>query len=438
MFFIFMQGASVTVSPYSTPVWKRPAGTPILHTPVEPGEEVDLAIVGGGILGLTTALYAARQGLSVRVLDQRAIGAGASGLNGGQVIPGLKYDPDWLIGHFGAAKGEALVRFAETTADRVFDLIRDENLAVPTVRNGWIQAAHTETALRAAENRARQWEARKANAALLSAAEIAHLTGTHGYVGGWLDRRAGTIDPLSYTLELARIATAAGVRIAEQHGVTRLRQIGNSHELTLGTGGTVRAKRVLLATNAYSDGLVPGLAATLIPLHSFQIATAPLTEAQKAAILPSGQAVSDSRRILVYYRKSPNGRLVLGGRGHMSEPRSPDDWKHLYHALVRLYPALAGIPIDYRWFGRVAVTPDHLPHLHAPAPGILTAVGCQGRGVALMTALGRHFAEYLTSGAPEALPFPITPIRPIPFHQFRKVGVAAAITWYRFLDVMER
>ena len=163
----------MNVSAFSTPVWLRPETSASLHEPLLSGEQVDLAIVGGGIMGLSAALRAARLGFSVRVVDAKSIGEGASGLNGGQVIPGLKYDPEWLLEHFGAGHGEALIRFAASTADAVFDLIRDETLAVPFVRNGWIQAAHTETALRAAENRDRQWRARGADVRLLDAAEIA-------------------------------------------------------------------------------------------------------------------------------------------------------------------------------------------------------------------------------------------------------------------------
>src|SRR5262245_17386315 len=111
------------------------------------GEDTDVAIVGGGILGLSSALHAARSGLSVHVVEARNLGEGASGLNGGQVIPGLKYDPQTLLELFGEARGEALIDFAASTADKVFDLIRDGKLDVPHSRNGWIQAAHTETAL---------------------------------------------------------------------------------------------------------------------------------------------------------------------------------------------------------------------------------------------------------------------------------------------------
>lgn len=431
----------MSYSRFSDPIWKRPsfaAGTRGFGRPFEQNETVDVVIVGGGFLGLSTALSAARKNLSVRVLEAGVIGERASGLNGGQVIPGLKYDPEWLLAHFGARRGKALVDFAATTADRVFDMIQTEKLAVPHLRNGWIQAAHTEKALASARERDRQWQAQGADVKLLDAAEIAALTGTNNYVGGWWDRRAGIIDPLSFLSELGRIAEIAGVRIAENSRVAALRKVSGLWEAKTDVGRTIKARFAVVATNAYADGLIPGFAQTLVPLHSFQIATAPLPEDLQATILPQGQAVSDSRRILVYYRKTADGRLVLGGRGRMALPRSEGDWKHLHHAMLRLYPQLADVSIEKRWFGRVALTPDHLPHIHEPEPGLLIAAGCQGRGVGLMTALGPRLVNYIESGDPEALPLPISPIRTIPFHAFRQIGVAATIGWYRFLDALER
>ncbi|RVD44010.1 MAG: FAD-binding oxidoreductase [Mesorhizobium sp.] len=422
---------------FSDPIWQKPK-TVFALQPQTPAGPIDAVIVGGGIMGLSTALHAARQDLAVQVLEAGAIGEGASGLNGGQVIPGLKYDPEWLVEHFGKERGEALVNFAASTADAVFDLIRDEKLAVPFTRNGWIQAAHTETALTAAANRDRQWRARGADVELLSQAEIAAMTGAQGYLGGWLDRRAGVVDPLAYTVELARVTAAAGVGIAERQKVVKLAKDASLWRISTESGAEVRARAVVLATNAYTDGVLPGLARTIVPLHSFQIATAPLPADVGAGILPGGQAVSDSRRILVYYRRSADGRLVLGGRGRMALPSSAADWAHLERALIRLYPALAGVAIEKRWFGRVAMTPDHLPHIHEPEKGLLAVVGCQGRGVGLMSALGKRMASYLASGDARQLPFPLSPIRPIPFHAFRQVGVAATIAWYRMLDALER
>lgn len=425
--------AGVGLSAWMAPHLAAPAADPLAD-----GETCDLAIVGGGLLGLSTALHAARRGLSVRVIEARGLGQGASGLNGGQVIPGLKFDPEWLVGHFGEETGEALISFVSSTADVVFDLIRTEGLDVPSRRGGWIFAAHTATALEAAANRHRQWSARGADADLLDAAAIGRLTGAAGYRGGWLDRRAGVVQPLALAFELARIARAAGARIATGTRVTRLARQAGSWRVQTASGATVKAAKVLVATNAYSDGLVPGLAQSLVWLNSFQIATPPLPDGIAAGVLPGGQAVSDSRRILIYYRRSPDGRLIVGGRGGMPTPTRTLDWAHLERAMTRLYPALAGVSIERRWFGRVAVTPDHLPHIHVPEEGLVAVAGCQGRGVGLMTALGPRVAAYFAEGVREALPFPPTPIRPIPFHSFRRVGVAATIAWYRLLDGLER
>ncbi|HET6389240.1 FAD-dependent oxidoreductase [Hyphomicrobium sp.] len=418
--------------------WADPTFAPLASDALKSSEHVDLAIVGGGILGLSSALHAARRGLSVRVLDAAQIGDRASGLNGGQVIPGLKYDPDWLLQHFGQKRGEALVRFASSVADDVFDLIVREKLDVPHQRNGWIQAAHSEAAVRTAEQRAKQWIARGVPAKVLSTAEVTRLTGARGYLGGWLDPRAGAIQPLAYTRELARIAIEAGACIAQNTRVTSIRRTNGAWIVNAVDGRSMSARGVIVATNAYADDLIPGLARTLLPLHSFQIATAPLSKDLLSQILPEDQVVSDSRRILVYFRKGPDGRMLLGGRGSMAEPVSSDAWAHLEHALKRLYPALEGVTIEKRWFGRVALTLDHLPHVHEPEPGLLVAAGCQGRGVGLMTALGPRLVDYFVSKDPDLIPFPLTPIRPIPFHAFRNIGIGAAIAWYRLIDMLER
>lgn len=417
------------------PLWSTLTPQAPVATQLAADEAVDLLVIGGGFQGLSTARHAARRGLAVRVLEANAtLGEGASGLNGGQVIPGLKYDPEYLREHF----GEQAAVFAASTADAVFDLIRDENLPVAHTRTGWIQAAHTETALKLAQERVRQWQTRGADVAFLDSAAIARLTGARGYLGGWTDRRAGVVDPFAFTQALAGLAAKAGAKITTSARVVSLLRRDQRWEARTADGRTVRAAKVVSATNAYSDNLVPGLAQSLVWLHSFQIATQILPPDLAATILPEGQAVSDSRRILVYYRKSPDGRLMLGGRGPMRQPTGPEDWAHLHRAMLRLYPALERAPIEKRWFGRVAMTPDHLPHIHEPGPGLLAVVGCQGRGIGLMTAMGERLADYAISGDRAALPFPVTPLRPIPFHRFRMVGIAAAIGWYRFLDALER
>lgn len=423
---------------FSDSVWNYRHVDRSADQPIEHNEAVDLAVVGAGFQGLSTALHAAELGLRVRVIEASTVGTGASGLNGGQVIPGLKYDPEWLMQHFGKEAGQGVVDFAASTADSVFDLIKRYALQVPYRRNGWIQAAHTQTALQMQAARNRQWVARGADTALLDAQQVAEMIGSRGYLGGWLDRRAGVIDPLALVCEMARVATEKGVHIAEKQRVSSLRRVEDVWLVSTSSGETVKAKSVVVATNAYSDDLVPGLRRSLVPLHSFQIATVPLSVEQSKAILPGEQAVSDSRRILVYYRKTADGRLAVGGRGRQGLPRSADDWRHIERAMLRIFPDLEGVAIDRRWYGRVAVTPDHLPHIHEPEKGLLIAAGCQGRGVGLMTALGACLARYVATLDVRALPLPLSPIRPMPLHAFRQIGIAAAIAWYQLLDGLER
>jgi glycine/D-amino acid oxidase-like deaminating enzyme len=387
------------------PAWADDVISPVASDTLPAREVCDLAIVGGGILGLSAALDASRRGLQVRVLDAARVGDRASGVNGGQVIAGL---------------------------------IEREKLAVPFQRSGWIQAAHSEAALRAADARASLWRSRGVAARTLDERQVARMTGARGYLGGWVDPRGGAVQPLAYVRELARVATEAGVKIAQNTRVSKLERRDSSWNLATADGKQVEAKHVIVATNAYADGLIPGLAQTLLPLHSFQIGTAPLPDSLLQSILPGGQVVSDSRRIVVYYRRGPNNRMLLGGRGSMGEPHDARAWAHLEHALRRLYPALQGVAIEKRWYGRVAMTLDHLPHVHEPERGLIIAAGCQGRGVGLMTALGPRLVDYLTTRDTKTVPLPITPIRPIPLHAFRNVGISAAIAWYRFIDMLDR
>ena len=244
----------------SKSLWHEFGPMGVASGPLRRSESIDLIVVGGGILGLSTALHAAGAGLSIRVVEAGEIGEQASGLNGGQVIPGLKYDPSSLRALFGEARGERIIAFAASTADKVFDLILNLRLDVPQRRSGWIQAAHEPKAARSAETRASEWRQCGADVAVLNGAEITSLTGACGYVGGWIDRRAGIIQPLAYTRELARAAIENGAKIATGTRVTRLLQNIDGWVAETTLGYELRARSVVVATNAYTDNLIPGCA----------------------------------------------------------------------------------------------------------------------------------------------------------------------------------
>lgn len=402
------------------------------------GESVtaDIAVVGAGYAGLSAALHLAEGGASVVVLEATEPGWGGSGRNGGQVIPGLKWDPDELEAMLGPEAGARLVDFAGRTADRVFDLIAKHRIDCHPVRRGWLQPAHTRAALGVVRCRAEQWQKRGAPLTLLDRAATAEHLGTEGYLGAWIDQRAGGIQPLSYARGLARAALAAGAKIHCETPVVALRRNGLRWELQTRVGAVVSAGRVILCTNAYTGDLWRGLRQTVIAANSFQIATAPLSDNIRKSILPHGQVASDTRRLLLYFRLDHTGRFVMGGRGPFRDPQGPEDFARLRHVTERLFPQLGGVAYEFGWAGRVALTRDFLPHLHEPAPGLIATLGCNGRGVGLATSMGMVLADYVLKQDARLLPFSPAPIRPIPFHGLQRFYVAATVAYYRLRDAV--
>lgn len=420
--------------PLSPSLWHATA-VPAPATPaLTQMAETEVAIVGAGYAGLSTALHLAQKGIGVIVLEAREPGWGGSGRNGGQVIPGVKYDPDELEAKFGPEAGAALTEFMGATADNVFRLIAAHRMDLPHLRTGWIQGAHARSGLATASSRAAQWQRRGVDAKVLDRAEIAVHLGNDGYLGGWLDPRGGAIQPLSFARELCRAAQAAGVIVHGETFVDKIERDGAGWKLTTRSGLLVKARKVVVCTNGYTKDLMPEIARTVIAPNSFQIATAPLSDNLRKSILPYGQVTSDTRKLLLYFRLDHQGRLLMGGRGPFREPTSDQDWAQLEGLIDRFYPQLQAMPREYRWCGRVAITRDFLPHLHEPQPGLIVNVGCQGRGIGLETSMGIALAEYCATGRPNALPFPITPIKPIPFHVLQQLYVAATVAWYRLSD----
>ncbi|MBI0331363.1 NAD(P)/FAD-dependent oxidoreductase [Burkholderia plantarii] len=422
-------------NPLPPSLWAATAEPCVDTPPLDASVAVDVAIVGAGYTGLSTALHLAEQGLRVCVIDANEPGWGASGRNGGQVIPGLKYDPDELMRRYGQRDGAALVQMAGGAADTVFDLIERHGIQCNATRAGWIQPTHSSKLLGTLHARARQWELRGAPVELLDRAQISRRLGTSAFVGGWVDLRAGSVHPLSFARGLARAAQQAGTAI---HGGTRAASIERGPagwRIRTARGPLIDAKQILLATNGYTDGLWPRLAQSVIAANSFIVATQPLPDDVGATILPGGEVASDSRRLLLYFRKDAHGRLLMGGRGPFREPRHAADWAHLERAAQLMFPQLKDIGYEYRWAGRIAITRNFLPHVHLPAEGMTIALGYNGRGIAMATTLGKHLAA-LIAGTTRGLPLPPTSIEPVPLHALQRFYISAGVAWYGLLDAL--
>jgi Glycine/D-amino acid oxidases (deaminating) len=392
----------------------------------------DVLVIGGGFQGLSTALHLAEAGVDVVLLEAEQPGFGASGRNGGQVIPGLKDDPDVMDRLW----GEGATEFAGSTADVLFDLVERLGLDCEASRSGWIQAGAKQVHLAGLQSRMRQWEARGAPVAWLDPAAMLRETGSEMFAGGWLDRRAGKVHPLKYARALARAAEAAGAKIFAQTPVVALKRADGKWRATLPSGAVVSAERVVLASNVYTPrSLNRDVKRATVPANSFQIATKPLSPTQLERILPNGVVVSEARRVGTYFRIGPSNRLMFGGRGQFSDPARNEDFLRIVAELNAIFGT--GFDIEYRWFGRVGMTADHRIRVCEPAPGLLLATGFNGRGVALATALGRAFSAHIAQGV--EMPVPVSKsVKTMPFHALHPIYGTLAIHYYRLRDQLDR
>jgi len=424
------------VSPRERSLWHATAESAPALLPLHGMQETEVAIVGAGYTGLATAIALAERGVAVTVLEATEPGAGASGANGGQVIPGLRHLAGDLVAAYGETLGRRLHAYGAGDSDRLFDLVARYGIACDATRSGYVQVADTPVALAEARQRHDAWAALGAPVRWLDAEEARELTGAGGYLGGWMDARGGTVQPLSLARGLARAALRSGVRVHAPARVNAIRPEGRDWRLLTATG-SVRARRVLLATNAMTGDLWPGLAACSMAVWSFQTATAPLAE--ETRVLPGRQAVSDTRRVLRYWRRDAAGRLVVGGKGTIRAPRGPRSFGVPERMRARLYPDLPDVPPEFWWGGRVCVSLDRLPRLFALAEGVFAVMQDNGKGVAWCTGNGAPLADLLTGADPRDLPLPpVTPLRPIPLHPLRSVYAAAGSLWLRARDALDR
>src|SRR5579875_1989992 len=294
----------------------------------------------------------------------------------------------------------------------MFSIVERHRIACHARRSGWIKAAHSEATLKRLGLAAAQRQRMGASIELLDRRRIAELLGatSYSYVGGLLDHRGGSLQPLSYARGLARAAIAQGARI---HGGSNAQSIiqGGKGWRVVTPVGVVRADRVLIATT-------------------------PLDESLRQEILPQGHVMSDTRRLLLYFRLDPAGRLVFGGRGGVLEMGMQQAYAAVKRTMRRMFPMLATVPIEYAWSGHVAITPDAIPHVWQLAPNAFAALGYNGHGVAMATSLGQRLAHFIATQREEELPLPIQPLRPIPLHALRWPAVAAAVQYHRLMDAL--
>ena len=418
------------MQPLPPSLWAATAPAAPDCPPLTGVSETEVAVVGGGFTGLSSALHLAKEGKNVVVLEAVEPGWGASGRNGGQVNPGLKILPQEIESRWGPERGARLVAMASSTCDLVFDLIREYNINCDAVRPGYVQGSVSAPGRKGLEDWVRQWTERGVDTKLLDRGEVGTLLGTEHYESGFLDKRGGNLQPLAYARGLATAAMTAGATIHGASPVQTISRRGASWSLRT-ANGSLNCRHVVLGTNGYTDHLWPGLRRTVVPLASFVAATTPLSDNLLKSILPQRNAVSETTRVGVYYRMDAQGRFVIGGRGNLFDLDQMGDDTHLRRQAVQLFPQLEAVDWEFHWGGYVAMTPAHAPKLMKLDHNVYAGVGYNGRGVAMATMMGKQLALAVMGQDPD---MPISALDPIAFHAFRQVGISYRLVSGQWLD----
>ena len=374
--------------------------------------QVDVAIVGGGFTGLSTALHCVERGLSCHVLEASQIGFGGSGRNVGLVNAAAWLPPQDVRKILGEDDGDRFISHFSRAPDYVFSLIEKYQIQCNATQTGTFHAADGPVGFADLVSRKAEWDRLGEPVDLLSRDEAESYIGSSAFYGALLDRRAGTINPMGYCRGLARVAIAAGALISIGARAKKLQQETGLWRVTTNKG-TLMARHVVLGTNAYTDDLWPGLKYSFTKINYFQLATSPLGDRIKH-ILPQQQGLWDTGKIMFSLRRDDSERLIIGSMGNVMGNQSGGvSHRWAQKKLAHLFPKLGWVDFDEAWQGQIAMTPDHLPHIHKLADNLYSPIGYNGRGITTGTVFGQALADLLTGDSENKLPVPLLTMRKV-------------------------
>ena len=401
---------------------------------LEGDTSADVCVIGAGYTGLSAALHLAQRGYKVAVLEAQKVGWGASGRNGGQVCPGHNKEHSYMQAKVGKKDADALWQLSLDSVQLVKDLVAEHKIpcdlkpgiayvAARPSDVGWIHKSASYM----------QDELGYDGISHLSTEQVQEMLGTDQYYGGKFWKDAAHLHPLNYALGLAKAAKAAGAEIYEDSAV--LDYSGDKEVVVRTAKGNVKARYVLLACNGYLDKLEPRIAGKIMPIKSLMLATEPLSDEMCKRINRDDIAVADSKFAVNYFRLSCDNRLLWGGRETYTGRMPADVGTYVRGTMLRRYPYLKDVKVDFGWGGQLAITMNRQPHFERIKDNIFVAQGYSGHGVALATLGGKLMADAIATSAEQFDVFARFPTPTFPGGTLlRKPGMVAGMLWYAMRD----
>ncbi|WP_420959447.1 NAD(P)/FAD-dependent oxidoreductase [Brucella sp. IR073] len=416
------------ISWYEASVGERPE-----YPALDGSRRADIVIVGGGYTGLSAAYHLAAMGVDVVLLEAARFGDGASGRNGGQLNTGQRTWPEELEREYGFTRARALFDVAEEAKAHLLQFADTHGIDMDYVP-GQMSVVHKPRYLKHYQAHAELMASRfgYSHIRFMDRQETADRLGSERFFGGTYDAGTGHIHPLKLVVGTARAAVKAGAHLFENTRVTGIRSENGLVTVTTGRGDVTAAK-ALIAVNAHGGGLEPVSAAHVMPIRSFIGATVPL--GNDSPVLPGGESVDDSRFVVRYFRRLPDGRLLFGGREAYTADNPRDISSHIRRQIAEIYPDLSNAEITHAWGGSVGITMPRKPFVREVMPNVISIGGYSGHGVMLANFMGRLYAETVAGNRERLKLFEDLNIPPFPGgRSLRAPLLFLAMSWYALVD----
>ena len=418
-----------------TPLWTDQFPRPNnLATSHNPSSDTDIAIIGSGYTGLCAARILRKNGASVTVFERNTIGWGASSRNGGMATPGLKQGIQKIYKMYGSKLAHEFWKASVDAIDLIEEIVDEHSIDCDWQRNGHASLA-TKPSHAPRLKQYGSWLEKKFGHVqnYIPVNQIRDEIGSDAYYGALTDEISGGLHASKYVYGLATTVSNLGVQLCEQTDVLDIEKNDSNYFRLITSKGDVRAKKVIIATNGYTDRLVPRLKPLIFPVGSYIVVTEPLSEDLQNIISPKKRMYYDSKWFLNYFRLTPDGRMLWGGRNDLSTDLDLDDSaKRLTRELYSILPDLRDIPITHTWTGKLGITFDLMPHI-GEKNGIYYAFGYGGHGLSIATYLGTEIG-LLLSGKKDRSPFMEISHQPMFFYKNRPWFIPFAARYFRFLD----
>lgn len=404
------------------------------YAPLDGSRRADCVIIGGGFTGLSAAFHLAKTGADVVLIEAHWLGDGASGRNGGQLGTGQRAWVEELETQLGFSRAKALFDLAEEAKAHLLNFTAQHNFGIDYAP-GQLSVAHKAQLTAGYQTHVDTMGNRFGYPHLtyMDAQETAERLGSTRYHGGVRDTGTGHINPFKLLIGTAKAAANAGAHLHEQTKALLITATGSGKVEVLTDFGTITASNCLIATNAHVDGLESQTTKHIMPIGSFIGATPPL--GADSPILPGGESVDDSRFVVRYFRKSPDGRLLFGGREVYSKASPFHIRNQIRRQIAEIYPALSKTEITHAWGGYVGITVPRLPYVREVLPHVLSIGGYSGHGVMLSNFMGRLYADALSGKREKLRLFEELRIPPFPGgERLRPALLMLALNWYALRD----